>query len=55
MESILPRARSFTAAWLILKVTLERFSVETLQAPEVRVLDLVVRKSIAATGSSIAS
>ncbi|MDE2741113.1 MAG: hypothetical protein OXI58_05965 [Gemmatimonadota bacterium] len=33
----------FVAEWLRLQVTVERFSVETLQAPHIRLRDLVVR------------
>ncbi|MDE0459948.1 MAG: hypothetical protein OXI15_21875 [Chromatiales bacterium] len=43
VEVVHPQATSFTAEWLILNVIPERFSVETVQAPDVRVLDLVVR------------
>lgn len=43
VEVVHPQATSFTAEWLILNVIPERFSVETVQAPEVRVLDLTVR------------
>lgn len=37
------QATAFNAEWLNLNVMAERFSVETVQAPDVRVLDLVVR------------
>ena len=37
------QATSFNAEWLNLNVLLERFSVETVQAPDVRIRDLVVR------------
>lgn len=37
------QATAFSAEWLNLNVMAERFSVETVQAPDVRVRDLVVR------------
>ena len=33
----------FNADWLLLQVTADRFSVETLQAPHIRLRDLIVR------------
>ena len=33
----------FVADWLLLRVTVDRFSVETLQAPHIRLRDLVAR------------
>ena len=43
LEVAHPQVTSFSAERLILNVIPERFSVETVQAPDVRVLDLVVR------------
>jgi hypothetical protein len=43
LEVAHPQATKFTADWLHLEVTVERFVVHTLQAPHVRVRDLVVR------------
>ena len=37
------QATSFSAGWLRLQVTVDRFVVETLQAPHVRLRDLVAR------------
>ena len=43
LEIAHPQTTSFSAEWLILNVMPERFSAETVQAPDVRLLDLVVR------------
>ena len=43
LEVAHPQATAFNAEWLSLNVMAERFSVETVQAPDVRVRDLIVR------------
>ena len=43
LEVAHPQTTVFTAEWLHLNVTAERFSAETVQAPDIRVRDLVVR------------
>ena len=43
LEVAHPQATVFNAEWLYLNVTIERFLAETVQAPDVRVRDLVVR------------
>ena len=43
LEIAHPKVTSFTAEWLHLNVMPERFSAETAQSPDVRVLDLIVR------------
>lgn len=43
VQIVHPGVTAFTFDWLRLEVTAERFLIETLQAPHVRVRDLVVR------------
>ena len=43
LEVAHPQTTAFAAEWLHLNVTTERFSAETVQAPDIRVRDLVVR------------
>ena len=43
LEVAYAEATNFTADWLHLSVTSERFSVETVQSPDIRLRDLVLR------------
>ena len=43
LEVAHPQATAFNAEWLNVNVMVERFSVETVQAPNIRIRDLIVR------------